>query len=120
MTQTDKDGKTPVIDPATGQPRVLSTKPEMDGEMLKQRLIAISQTGASSIAGMKAGVLHETAAMLSNPAVRGQIEDSTLQGIYDRMEDIARNANTLNSSEAPDAIVKMRDDLKTVVPTPRP
>jgi hypothetical protein len=119
MVETDKEGKVK-LDPTTGQPVRITDPALMQQEMQKQRILAISQTGASSIAGMKAGLLHETASLLADPAMRGLVEDSTLQGIYDRMEDIARNPTTLNSSEAPDAITKMRDDLKPIVPTPRP
>ena len=118
MTESDSKGKT------IPGGRQLTSSADMEQEMIKQRFIAISQTGASSIATMKGGLLDDTHKMLqtaltplapgataaeiqtkaaAEAALRGMDTDMK-KAITARMNEIAANPQTLNSSEAPEAI----------------
>jgi hypothetical protein len=60
-------GRMQVHDSATGARRAPASQEEAREEMMAQRLVAMSQTGANSIAGMKMGVLTGTGDMLNTP-----------------------------------------------------
>ena len=149
MIQTNAKGEAvdstgaKITNPATQKPVSIAATDTagMRAEMMKQRMLTIAQTGASSIAGMKAGVLGETASIVDraanptsakyNPAaartpqeaaerardnafaaqVMANLDQDAKDAIRARMTEIANNPTTLNSSEAPEAIKTMKDHI---------
>lgn len=63
-------GRMQVRDQATGDLRAPANRHEMDTEMKAQRLIAMSQTGLDSIAGMKTSTVADSAHILSTPGAQ--------------------------------------------------
>jgi hypothetical protein len=72
------NGRMQVRDPASGALRAPVNDEEVRTEMVAQRLMAMSQTGADSIAGMKSGLTDSSATILRTP---GAFRDSVLQAM---------------------------------------
>ncbi len=121
-------------DPAQAA-RVPVTDPvEAKTIMARQRMAAIADSGANSIAGMKAGLLGDTEAMITRiqggapPANAPQAEkdnytiaanafnslsDTARQKMFDRLDEIVNNPNTLARSEGSDSLRNMRETMRT-------
>jgi len=132
MVRTNSKGKpidaagNVITDPTTQAAVPITNAGEMKIEMEKQQLITIANTGANSIAGMKASVLGHASELISpidpadpefaekqalQTAVLASLDTSTRDAIRQRMTEIYRNKTTLNSSEAPDAIESIMNNI---------
>lgn len=69
-------GRMQVHDQTTGELRTATNHHEMEVEMKAQRLIAMSQTGLNSIAGMKTSAVADSAGILGTP---GPMRDEILR-----------------------------------------
>ena len=82
-------------------------------KMQQQRIVAMSKSGAASIAGMKRSVLEDTARVLDparNPqaaALLGSLSTSQRTALRDSLDRIIRDQTTINSSEGAQAIRKL-------------
>jgi hypothetical protein len=63
-------GRIQVHDPGTGALRAPASQDEINNEIVAQRLVAMANSGANSIANMKSGMLDETASMLSTASAQ--------------------------------------------------
>lgn len=63
-------GRIQVHDPGTGAQRAPASQDEINNEIVAQRLVAMANTGANSIANMKSGMLDETASMLGTASAQ--------------------------------------------------
>jgi hypothetical protein len=142
MLRSDAEGKGLATDGSEfkglpGQvPDYLQDESDMKAEMLKQRLLVFAGSGANSIAGMKAGLLGDTAKVLERinsgpPAVGSANYDEALKAynqaaaaftgidmplrrkIFDRVDEIVGNQNTLARSEGGDDIKKIRSVMQS-------
>lgn len=91
-----------------GNPAQAETQLRM--KMQQQRIIAMSKSGAASIASMKRSVLEDTARVLDparNPqaaAILGSLSTAQRDALRDRLGQIISDQTTLNSSEGAQAI----------------